>query len=181
VAIPLQIVTPRCRLDPFRSDHLTERYVGWLNDPEVVCYSEQRHFKHSLKSCREYAQSFDAGANYLWAIIRTDVADIHIGNINAYVDVANRTADIGVLIGDKSVWGLGFGVEVWRAVCRYLFDELKLRKLTAGTAANNLGMLGIMRKAGMREEARRARQLLMAGSEVDMIYAAVFREDFSPD
>lgn len=102
----------------------------------------------------------------------------HIGNINAYVDVHNKTADIGIMVGERAVWGRGFGAEAWIAVCKFLFDELKLRKLTAGTVADNHGMLGIMRKSGMHEEARRRRQMLIGGREVDMIYVAMFREDF---
>lgn len=41
-----------CRVVRFADRHLTERYVGWLNDPAVVRYSEQRHSRHTLWSRR---------------------------------------------------------------------------------------------------------------------------------
>jgi len=177
MASPPLLTTPRCRLEPFGPDHLTERYVGWLNDPEVVRFSEQRHSRHDMGSCKAYAQSFTNTPHYLWAILSRDAALGHIGNINAYVDVHNKTADIGIMIGERAVWGQGLGAEAWIAVSGFLFRDLKLRKLTAGTVADNQGMLGIMRKAGMHEEARRRRQMLIEGREVDMIYVAAFRED----
>lgn len=172
--------TRRCRLEPFGQAHLTERYVGWLNDPEVVRYSEQRHRRHDLASCRAYVQSYVESPHYLWAVMARDPALGHIGNINAYVDQPNATADLGILIGEKAVWGKGYGAEAWIAVCTFLFRDRGLRKLTAGTVAENRGMLGIMRKAGMREEGRRLRQIVLDGREVDMIYVGVFRDDFRP-
>jgi len=50
--------TARLRMVPFSEAHLTTRYVGWLNDPEVVRYSEQRHQTHTIESCRSYLLSF---------------------------------------------------------------------------------------------------------------------------
>ena len=34
------ILTPRLRIEPFSASHLTERYVGWLNDAETMRFSE---------------------------------------------------------------------------------------------------------------------------------------------
>ena len=40
------IGTTRLQIIPFREEYLTERYVSWLNDPEVVRFSDQRHRQH---------------------------------------------------------------------------------------------------------------------------------------
>jgi RimJ/RimL family protein N-acetyltransferase len=101
-----------------------------------------------------------------------------IGSITAYVDVNNRVADIGILIGDKSCWGGGYGSEAFSAVVGWLFTSRNMRKVTAGTMAVNAGMLGIMRKVGMREEGRRERYYLIDGNEIDMVCGALFAEDW---
>ena len=129
--------TRRLRLEPFSESRLTDRYVGWLNDPEVVRFSEQRHRTHTLQSCRDYLASFAGTPHYFWAVVACDVALGHIGNVNAYVDPTNRVADVGILIGERRVWGAGYGSEAWQAVCGFLLDELELRKVTAGTLATN--------------------------------------------
>ena len=172
--------TQLTRLESFKPQYLTERYVSWLNDPEVVRYSEQRHHKHDLASCRTYVASFEGTPNYLWAIIARDENLGHIGNVNAYVDEANGIADVGIMIGDKGAWGKGYGVDAWKAVCRYLFLSAGMRKVTAGTMVTNLGMIGIMKKTGMRLDGLRARQFIFDGKQVDLQYAALFREDFIP-
>jgi len=167
----------KCRLEPFAERHLTARYVGWLNDPAVVRHSEQRHRRHDLASCRGYAASFEGSPHYFWAIVTEDLG--HIGNINAYVDTANRVADVGILVGERASWGKGFGADAWRTACRHLLLDLELRKVTAGTMANNHGMLALMNKSGMREEGRRRRQALWEGTEVDMVEAGVLRAEFA--
>lgn len=169
-----QIETDRCWLRPFSEEYLSARYVGWLNDPDVVRHSEQRHRPHSLESCRAYLRGFDGTPHFFMAIVAKDPALGHVGNINAYIDVPNRVADVGILVGEKTVWGRGYGSEAWIAFTQFLLRDQALRKVTAGTLASNHGMLGIMRRAGMEIEATRKRQALVEGQEVDVVYASIF-------
>ena len=170
------IETLRLRILPFAQEHLTARYVGWLNDPVVVQFSEQRHRRHTLESCRSYWQSYTGTPHFFWAIIARDPALGHIGNINAYVSPENRMADVGILIGERAVWGQGYGLETWKAVCAYLLGEARLRKICAGTLASNSAMLAIMRRSGMIDDGRRARHYLVDSLEVDICHAAQFRD-----
>jgi len=172
------IVTPRLRITPFAEQYLTLRYVGWLNDPEIVKFSDQRFIEHTLASCREYWQSFTNSPNFFWAIICRDSELGHIGNINAYVDIQHSVADVGILVGERRAWAKGYGLEAWLAVCEYLFRVGNVRKITAGTLSVNVGMLKIMERAGMIDDGRRRRQHLWNGEPVDVIYAALFRDDW---
>ena len=170
--------TPRLRIVPFCELYLTPRYVAWLNDPDVVRYSEQRHRVHTLESCRSYWLSFSGTPHYFWAIIVADGTLDHIGNINAYVDQENLLADVGILIGEKRAWRKGYGLEAWRAVCGYLLGRGGMRKVTAGALAVNTGMLKVMEQAGMVEDGRRYRHYIFEAREVDVIHGAIFRQDF---
>ncbi len=170
------IETPRLRIVRFGAAHLTPRYVAWLNDPVVVQYSEQRHRRHTMESCRQYMESFEGTPHFFWAILLKEPQGEHIGNINAYVDTANSVADVGILIGEQARWGKGYGLEAWLGVCDFLLRERGLRKVTAGTVAVNGAMRTIMKKAGMVEDGGRARQYLWNGKEVDAVYGALFRE-----
>ena len=174
------IETDRLQIVPFSEEHLTATYVSWLNDPEVVRYSEQRHRSHTLESCKDYWQSFLKTPNYFWAIVARDARLGHIGNMNAYVDAPNLVADVGIMIGERQVWGLGFGLEAWTAVCGYLLGNVRMRKLTAGCLSVNTAMLRVMHRTGMVEEARLRRQRLFEGQELDTIHTAIFQGDWDP-
>ena len=162
---------------PFGAEHLTSRYVAWLDDPEVVRYSDQRLRKHTIETCRAYWESFDGTPHHFWAIVARAPALGHLGNMNAYVDPIDRVSDVGILVGERRAWGKGLGTEAWVAVCRWLLGPGGMRKVTAGTLVENKGMLGIMRKVGMVEDGRRLRQRLFEGRETDIVHAALFAED----
>jgi RimJ/RimL family protein N-acetyltransferase len=170
------IQTRRLVITPFAEWHLTDRYVAWLNDHELMRYSEQRHKTHTLASCRAYWRSFVDTPNYFWAIEETTKGLGHIGNINAYVDQNNGLADLGILIGSPQAKGQGYGQEAWAGVCDFLFQEIGLRKITAGTLALNRAMLMLASKVGMVEDGVRRRHYLCDGVEVDVVYLALFRE-----
>ena len=163
--------TPRLRLEPFPMDLLTERYVGWLNDPAVVRFSEQRHHVHTLDSCRAFVESFAGTANGLWAIREKAQGLRHIGNISTEVDRAAGTGDIRILIGERDAWGTGLGAEAWIAVMDHLFQDLGLARVTAGTIAENTGMRRIMAKAGMTETHRAPAPTPIDGRPAVMVYA----------
>jgi len=167
----LPIVTARLRIERFGEKHLTDAYVGWLNDPEVVRFSDQRFRVHTRDSCRHYLESFAGTANLFLALT---TSDRHIGTMTAYVDDNHGVADLGILIGDRQAWGMGYGTEAWTAVCDALL-EAGIRKITAGTLETNTGMRAIMSRAGMIPDGRRRGQCLLDGQPVDVVHAAIFR------
>lgn len=157
-------------LVPFKDHHLTEKYVGWLNDHEVVRYSEQRHRKHSLESCSSYVQSCRKGNVLLWAIETKDAQ--HVGNISAAIDQPNRIADLAILLGERALWNRGMGYDAWHTTMSFLLTEYKMRKVMAGTMAANAGMLALMSKSGMVCEGRLEGHFLLEGNPVDLIFAS---------
>jgi [ribosomal protein S5]-alanine N-acetyltransferase len=174
---PVILETARLTLRPFDlSRHLKPRYVAWLNDADVVRYSEQRHRTHSLESCRTFVSGFADGPGRLWAIEQTDGAR-HIGNIHADIDPANRLADVAILIGERSVWGQGFGLEAWNAVLDWLLNEAGIRKVVAGCMLDNMAMRSIMRASGMVDDGQRKGHYLLDGKPQDIVFSARFQQD----
>lgn len=147
----------------------TPEQVRWLNDPEVVRFSEQRHQRHTQYSQMTYINSFKDGS-HIWRIIHIGSGK-HIGNIAAIYDAPNKRADVGIMIGEAGFWGAGYGTEAWNAVCSWLLGEGGLRKLEAGCMRNNEAMLKIIRGSGFKHEGDRANHFLLSGSPVS---AALF-------
>lgn len=169
------INTDSLKIIPFTEEHITKKYIAWLNDSSLLRFSEQRHHKHTFESCLQYLSSFSQGKNLFKAIILKETEE-HVGNITVYIDKFNRNADIGILIG-SGFGGRGYGLEAWNAVMNYLFKEQKIRKVTAGTMSTNLSMLKIFKKSGMTIEGVRKRQFICNGMEVDLVQAAKFYTD----
>lgn len=168
------IATPRLRLVPFGEGHISPRYLGWLNDPALMRYSEQRHRTHSEKSCREYLRSFEGTPNYFWAVEAHGEGLGHIGNMNAHVDERYLLADMGIVIGQRKAHGGGYALEAWRAVSEFLFAVVGIRKITAGALASNVPMVKLMERAGMVADGVRRRHYVCEGKETDIVHMALF-------
>lgn len=163
---------PGGRLVPFCEEHLSERYVSWLNDPDVVRYSELRHTPQTHQSCVDYSSSLTKGGHFFWAIETSNGDRVHVGNIVAYVDHPNLTANLTILVGEKRVWGKGTGAAAWATALSWLLNEGGMRKVTAGTMSCNKAMLRLMEKSGMKQEARLNAQLMLDNQTVDVIMAS---------
>lgn len=162
-------------ISSFREELLTERYVGWLNDPEVVRYSEQRHRAHSLESCFNYFESMrsEGGLFLSIEVVRDD--PLHIGNISVSIDVSNKSADLSIMIGDKGVWGKGYASMSWASVMQYLLYEAGLRRVTAGTMEVNESMVRLIKRSGMQIDCVRPRHFLWENQEVALVAASRFQ------
>ena len=51
----------------FELQDITPEYIGWLNDQEVVKFSNQRFFKHTHKTSVNYLKSFEGTSNLFLA------------------------------------------------------------------------------------------------------------------
>lgn len=180
-----EIITPRLCLAPYQFPikELVRIQLGWLNDPEVVKYSENRHIKPHHKNCEKHINSFDHQKNLLWAILEKKVKrhpmepwDAHyIGHISAYRDLNNKTADVSIMIGERLFWGQGLGTEAWKGICDWLFQATDCRKIEAGTMRANEGMVSILERTGMQLEGMRKAHFLLNGEPTDLVQYARFR------
>lgn len=167
------LICERVALQSFSEDDITIEYIGWLNNPEVVKYSNQKFVSHTMESSLEYLHSFSNTGNIYLSIKNNNKL---IGSITAYIQSNHATADMGLMIGDQESWGKGFGLEVWSNLMEHLFASKKIRKVTGGTLATNVGMIKIMEKSGMLLEAIRYKQEVVDGSPVDILYFSKFND-----
>lgn len=159
--------TARLTLRPLTK--ATPRQVAWLRDPDVVRFSEQRHKEPSLSTQLRYVASF-GGRSRIWGIYHVE-SGLHIGNITARHDEPNNVSEIGILIGERHLWGKGYGSEAWNAVCTWLLDRDGggVRKLEAGCMKTNEGMLRIIRKAKFVQEGEWLGHFLVQGAPVSAL------------
>ena len=159
----------------FCDHHITSEYISWLNDEEIVKHSNQRFFKHDAHSSATYLSSFTNTSNLFLAVINQS-SNKMIGTMTAYIDENHNTADLGILIGEKSTWGNGFGFYSWSLLLEWLLEHQKIRKVTAGTNSENIGMLKIFQKSNMSHECTRKAQELINGKETDIYLFCRFNQ-----
>jgi ribosomal-protein-alanine N-acetyltransferase len=140
---------------------VTDAYERWMNDPEVTRYLESRFSPHSKESIQDYVRRLAADRDNLLLAIVIRETGLHIGNLKlGPIDRNHRSADLGIMIGEKSSWGHGYATEAIALATEYAFEKLSLHKVTAGCYEVNEASRRAFAKAGFREEGLRKEQYL---------------------
>jgi RimJ/RimL family protein N-acetyltransferase len=159
------------------ADDVSEEYVAWLNDSTVNRYLESRFVHHTLESTRRFVRDVVQSEDSVLFGIRYVPDARHVGNIKlGPIDRHHRRAEIGLLIGDRTLWGRGIAACAIELATRYAFESLGLVKVTAGCYASNVGSRRAFEKAGFVVEAVRRRHFLMDGAFEDALLLARWAE-----
>lgn len=167
----IHLTGSRVQLRSFTCDNLNDKYLGWLQNFELMQFSNQRFLKHSFESCRAYFASFLNTENLFLAIYHEDN---FIGTMTAYRSFEHSTADIGLLISSE-VHGKGLGKDAWATLMAHLLST-GTRKVTGGTVRCNVAMVKIMEGCGMQSDGVRVGQELIKGEAQDILHFAKFAQ-----
>lgn len=160
-------------IEPFGPGDIGAEYLGWLNDPEVVRFSNQRFAYHDRESALRYLAGF-SGTENLFLAVRDAASGALVGTMTAYRSRHHGTADVGIMIGARVIWGRGYGDAAWSGLLDWLLRHGGARKVTAGTLACNRGMVRLAEKASMTIEGVRRAQEIVEGSPEDIVLYAKF-------
>ncbi len=131
-------------LKPMAVLDANEIYLSWLQDPEVI-YAIQYPSK-TLEELRAYVSRKISDSKVAFWSIHTDKM---VGTIKLEpIDFENKFSNFGIMLGDKSIWGLGIGTEATNLVTQFAFDQLRLHYVELGVLKTNLGAIKAYEKAG---------------------------------
>lgn len=154
-----------------------DEYLRWMNDYEVVKYTESRFFPHTFESLNKYISSIDNYHNIAFAII--DIAENkHIGNIKlGNINYIHGFADIGIIIGNKDFWRKGIAAEAIALLVEYSFKRLNLRRLIAGAYIENLGSIKAFERAGFKKVYIENQKYFFEGRYLDSVILELLNTD----
>ncbi|CAG0969997.1 MAG: GNAT family protein [Candidatus Methanoperedens sp.] len=173
----MKIIGERIFLKLLSSEDISQFYVDWMQDEEVIQFLESRWKSYTLNDLRDYVKKTNDGINnFLFGIFLIE-NDEHIGNIKiGGINQIHRSGDVGILIGNKKMWGKGYGTEAIKLATKYAFEELNLNKVFAGMYANNQGSFDAFMRAGYREAGRFKNHMFFKGKYVDGILVEKLKE-----
>jgi [ribosomal protein S5]-alanine N-acetyltransferase len=177
----------RVTLEIFGKEHITDAYRRWLNDPEVNLFTSRGYYPVTEAECDRYVQICQSPDRIVLAI--KDMNEVfcdkkgnishHLGNISLQkIDILSRSAELAIMIGEKSAWGKGYGLEASRLLCAHGFNQLGLHRIYCGTHAKNFGMQKLAFKLGMKEEGASRQAIFKDGVFADVIHYGMLKEEF---
>ena len=156
------------QLRTLKKNNVTEKYVAWLNDYEIMKYTEQKYFKHSFSSVCDFVdQKYDSENDLLFGIFSNYT---HIGNIKlGPISWEHRSAEVSYFIGDKNYWGRGIATKCVDSIVKYGTKVLLLEKINAGYYELNIGSEKVFKKCGFCIEGVRVSDVVFEDKRFNLI------------
>ena len=160
-------------LSQYFEGDVSKEYLSWLSDKEINRFLEARFTEYSEALAKEYVNSCIKSSNTYFLRIVSKKDDF-IGTCTITYNENHRTAEIGLMLGDKAFHNKGIGTEVIGLLTRFCCSNLGSRKVTAGLYVPNVGSLRAFLKNGFSIESRLGSQVLLEGKPVDVYRLSYF-------
>lgn len=167
------------------------RFVTWLNDPEVRQFL-LLHLPLSQASEERWFDGMLAGPKAEQVLVievrvpekstgENDPAWVAIGNTSFMdIDPVNRSAEVGIFIGEKEYWNQGYGREVMRLMLKHGFNTLNLNRVALRVFEHNARGIRAYEHAGFQHEGRLRQALYQDGRYYDVLWMSVLKEEWQP-
>ena len=115
--------------------------------------------------------------SYTFCIVLQDSKQF-IGLIGLNIGKQNyRIAEVWYKI-HKNYWRNGYATEALTSVLEFCFIDLKLHRIEAGCAVENVASIKVLEKVDMTKEGRKRKLLPVRGAWMDNYFFAILEEDF---
>lgn len=163
---------------PLNSENI-KLYAIWRNRPNVRIYGRSvlpktvEQIKNQITpSPRQAPDSVDFEIWYKKDQIA--IGDAGIFDINWF----NRSAKMGLMIGEPDYWGHHIGTEATRLLVNYAFNELNLNKLYGEIFSPNTGSIRCAENNGFIRESILKNDVFIDGEYKDTYIYSLLREDW---
>lgn len=171
--------TERLILRPLGPKDADGPYLDWLNDAEVCAGNSHHVFPFSRSQAVQHLTTASESATAIHLGIDLKTSGGHIGNISLQrLNWVYRSAEFAILLGDKTQWSKGYGLEAGQVLIRHGFEVLNLNRIDCATFESNEGMKKLAIALGMKEEGRRRQAAFKFGRFIDVIEFGITREDW---
>ena len=160
-----------------RNTEDVEKFTEWMNDFETTDYTGRSGALVTIDAEKKYLEEHIKDESTFGIIeLETDklLGSISLEDINHI----NRTATLGIFIGDKEARNKGYGTEAIRLILDYGFNYLNLNNIKLDVMEFNERAIACYIKCGFKEYGRRRKSEFTNGKYYDRISMDVLAEEF---
>jgi len=161
-----------------RSD-LTSEYLNWLNNGEVNRYLYVGRRPSTFESLDAFYEEVRQSPNCVMFAVVEASSGKFVGTVKMEMfDAVSRVTDLGLMIGDKKIWGKGYATEACRLAVRWSFERWNAHKVSLGLLAGNAAAARAYEKAGFVREATLKAHQYQSGKYHDVIIMGLLRGEW---
>ena len=176
----LNVFGEKVALGPLRHD-LMPLYDRWLNDFEAgLAYFLQLrpHTREAREAWYERLAKDETDTVEFLIYERATLRPIGKTALDQ-INLFDRSANFGIIIGEKDCWGKGYGTETAVLMLDYGFSLLGLNNIMLTVDAYNERAIRAYRRAGFKEFGRRREARRRGGQAYDVVYMDCIAAEFN--
>lgn len=151
----------------------------WRNDDEISSMVGGQKYFVTLEKERLWAERVAADNNNVRLMVCLKHSNTPIGIVSLTdINYVNRSAHSHILLGDKSVWGNGYGTEALKLLLRYAFEELGINRIEALILDSNIGSYKMHEKCGYIKEGVKRNSIFKNGQYHNQILVSVLKDEW---
>jgi RimJ/RimL family protein N-acetyltransferase len=139
-----------------RTLHLSDdlqNYLYWMSHPDNNEHILSAKKNYSLADLHSFIESCNLSSNTILLGIFDTEYHTHIGNIKyENIDLTDKTAVMGILIGEKNYRGRGIAKNVIEESAKWLNINLNVETIFLGVSQNNSAAIKLYSKIGFVPE-----------------------------
>jgi RimJ/RimL family protein N-acetyltransferase len=168
----------KCYLSPLSPDD-AELWAGWLNDLEIALpLGDEAYAPFTAEDQARAIEHMIANREHVFTIVERDT-DRPIGRCLLFgINKTDRSAELGIFIGEKDCWGKGYGTEATKLLLDYAFNLLNLHSVMLGVFSFNEQAAGMYRNLGFKEIGRRRQARIVGPDAYDVILMDMLADEF---
>lgn len=170
------------RLSAMKADEASKAFSSWGRDSEFRRLLDSGVSQlPSATGAQKWLEKEleEQSVNQHWFSIRKLDDDKLLGDIDLYVyNWAGRDAFVGLGIGERELWGKGYGTDVMKVILSYGFTEVNLNRITLTVFEYNPRAIRSYEKAGFRHEGRMRQVVNKEGKRWDILVMGILREEW---
>lgn len=175
---PAAIVGRRVILKRHRGDNL-KAFMRWYADPEVARLTRYQQGPLSAEEIQRFFYGRIMGADFLSMAIHVRESDRLIGTCAfSQFDGDNGSTLFHITIGEKDVWGQGYGTEATALMVEHAFARLGLHRVALSVFEFNPRAVKAYAKVGFVEEGRAREAIFRDGRFWDEIHMSVLASEW---
>lgn len=174
-----KLIGERIYLSP-RSIEDVEQFTEWLNDFETTDYLGRSGILITLEGEKKYLEE-NSSPEATFVIVTLEDNKM-IGTVSLEsINWLNRTATLGVFIGDKDYRSKGYGTEAIRLLLDYGFNYMNLHNIHLNLMSFNIRAQKCYKKCGFKETGRIRESRFINGRYYDVITMDILANEFQGD
>jgi RimJ/RimL family protein N-acetyltransferase len=163
-----------------RSD--IEPIMKWVGDEEVTNFLGGEMLLGPLSRIAEekfIEHAAEPSPNSRLFVIETLADCRYLGSTDLHnISWVNRNAEAGIVIGEKSSWGKGYGTDAMRVLLRYAFDKLNLNRVSLRVFDYNPRAIASYERCGFKREGVLRQDKFLGGKYHDTIAMGILAHEF---